>query len=258
MEKIPILFMVASVTKSKAPPRPQGPYHFLYKRENCPPTIHHEGGNLECCFSRRPIMPRPQRTLKLLLGLALCAGLGFFWGLTDGRQRISPSTPQASPPPLSKPLSITVSLKGEEFRQGDSPDLLIEIHSQRDPIPRDIASALRLQMAFPGGWDRERALRDADKALIAVSDDGLHMQILVPMDLFEYSGAPTVGISLNRMILDSPGDQELRVVLDQTPGEAQTRPRASSNKVRFTVISDQLETVQSLPSPQKIETLFNS
>lgn len=203
-------------------------------------------------------MPRPQRTLKLLLGLALCAGLGFFWGQTDGRQRFSPSISQAKPTQLSKPLSITVSLQGEEFRQGDSPELLIEIRSEIDPIPRDIASALRLQMAFPGGWDRERALRDPDKALIAVSDDGLRMQILVPMDLFEYNGTPTLGISLNRMILDSPGDQELRVVLKQPASEAQTLPSASSNKVRFTVISDQLETVQSLPKPQEIKTLFNS
>ncbi|MDF1662973.1 MAG: hypothetical protein P1V97_14455 [Planctomycetota bacterium] len=193
-------------------------------------------------------MTHPARTLKYLLSLILCTILGFAWGFSDGLDKHIPAHPQNTFKQPSAVLEVKLSLAQDEYRQGSSPELLIDLHSPNAPIPRDVATWLRLQLAFPGGWDSERALREPEKVMIAVSDDGRRMQILVPVNLFEHSADQVEGISLNRFSLESIGDHELRVLLKR-PGNPQQSPeRFRSNPIRFTVIPNNLETVQQLPT----------
>lgn len=201
-------------------------------------------------------MTQPAKTLKCLLGLILCTALGFAWGFTDGLKQDAPRLPKTKISKQETSLKVKLSLSQDEYRQGSSPDLLLDIQSRGAPIPRDVATWLRLQMAFPGGWDSPRALHDPEKVMIAVSDDGRHMQILVPVNQFQHSADQAQGISFNRFFLESIGDHELRIVLTKPTHQANDPLRFPSNPVRLTVVPNNLETVQHLPStPSSPETI---
>ena len=174
-----------------------------------------------------------QSTIASILTLFVISALGFIMGVADG---IRSNTKQLSPIQNPRNTEIRVELSNNEFRQGSAPEILVRLHCQH-AIPRDIADFLRLQLAIPGGWDTGRSVKNSEKIVIAVSDDGCSMELLAPLSAFQKHNRDDQKIGL-AFHLDSVGEHEIRICLDWTSHQSR------SNPVSFTVISNALETVQ--------------
>jgi hypothetical protein len=212
------------------------------------------------------MLRQTKRLISTAFIFTLILGLGFIVGLTHGLQNNSRSSLtqiHGQSHPLCQ-TRIKIELPEVEFRQGSAPKLFIALRSPQTTIPRDIAPYLRLQLAQPGGWDHPRAIVEPNMAVFAASDNGCAMNILIPLSAFQKNAGEKIS---SHFALQCIGDHEIRISIDwnrylRRANSASTTPSRPllqySNPVSFTVIRNDLETVNAPKRRSPLRFLFEN